>query len=116
MTVPTDIQRWVGTYLIEYQINLDTSEHGDRPDPKECERSDRMAKLAWERLTNDAAKSYADLSAKISVAVEMLHEQCPEMAQEMLGAVMVDLRLMEAKAALEDDETEPEEPRLAAIA
>lgn len=106
MAMPTDIQQWAGTYLIEYQTSVDTSEHGDTPDPEECDRSTRMAKLAWERLTNDAAESYADLSAKISIAVGLLRDQSPEGAQEMLGAVMVDLRLMEVKAALATDEPE----------
>jgi hypothetical protein len=50
-------QQWAGTYLIEYQINLDMFEHGGRPDPEECKRSSSMAALAWARLTNDPAES-----------------------------------------------------------
>jgi hypothetical protein len=60
--------------------------------------------LALERLTNDRARSYGELGVKVAVAADLLRSGCHERAQQLLGAVMIDLRLLEAEAALAETE------------
>ena len=104
--MPTALEDWAGRFLVEDEIVHSTADFGEAPDPVEFSRASRRSALAMERLTNDRARSYAELSAKLAVAADLLRSGCSELAQQLLGAVMIDLRLLEAEAALAETESD----------
>jgi hypothetical protein len=112
------LQTWAGTYLAEDAVWHRTCEFGEAPEPDECKRADGARALAIERLTNDRAKSHADLSAKVVVIVDQMRCGCTESALDLLGALALDLRMLEAEESLRSRlaDSEPDEEAMAPAA
>ena len=94
---------WASTFLIEDRRWLDICEDKTPEGKAECARAVGMQNWAMEHLLKDRARTPAELSAKIAVAINWLTCDGFEHSLAILHAVMTDLRTMEL---MEDDEEE----------
>ena len=113
MGMATALEDWAGTFLVADRSWLDTFDATTNAEKAEHERADRQRLAAMGRLTKERAKTPAELSAKVAIAIDWLRCDGFEHTMAILNSVVVDLRMMELQAAAEDDAEEEETPAAA---